>query len=159
SWRLRNYSERTFGESREILRTGIEMDTVIPVAPGDIIISRQDQEKMTSPELARYIDRQRERGVANIKQFEIEYHRRYASCAAAFILTLIGVSLSSRKVKGGMGLNIGIGLALSFTYILFMGVTQTFAINGMTTPVVAMWIPNIVYTIIAIVLYIKANRY
>lgn len=159
SWRLRNYSERTFGESREILRTGIEMDTVIPVAPGDIIISRQDQEKMTSPELARYIDRQRQRGVANIKQFEIEYHRRYASCAAAFILTLIGVSLSSRKVKGGMGLNIGIGLALSFTYILFMGVTQTFAINGMTTPVVAMWIPNIVYTIIAIVLYIKANRY
>ncbi|MDE6165757.1 MAG: LptF/LptG family permease, partial [Muribaculaceae bacterium] len=97
--------------------------------------------------------------VAIIKVFEIEYHSRYDSCAAAFNLTLIGVSLSSRKVKGGMGLNIGIGLALSFTYILFMGVTQTFAINGMTTPVVAMWIPNIVYTIIAIVLYIKANRY
>lgn len=159
SWRLRNYTERTFGENREILRTGLDMDTVIPVAPADIIISRQDQEKMTSPELAEYIDRQRERGVANIKQFEIEYHRRYASCAAAFILTLIGVSLSSRKVKGGMGLNIGIGLALSFTYILFMGVTQTFAISGLTSPAVAMWIPNIVYAIIAATLYVKANRY
>lgn len=159
SWRLRNFTERTFGRDREILRTGLDLDTVIPVAPADILIQRQDQEKMTSPELAEYIERQRQRGVANIKQFEIEYHRRYASCAAAFILTLIGVSLSSRKVKGGMGLNIGIGLVLSFTYILFMGVTQSFAISGLTSPAVAMWIPNIIFSIIAAVLYIKANRY
>lgn len=159
SWRLRNYAKRTFLPDREVITTGAELDTVIPVAPGDIIISRQDQEKMTSPELAEYIDRQRERGVANINQFEIEYHRRYASCAAAFILTLIGVSLSSRKKKGGMGLNIGIGLVLSFSYILFMGVTQTFAVNGLTNAAVAMWIPNILYAIIALVLYIRANRY
>ncbi|MDE6144667.1 MAG: LptF/LptG family permease, partial [Muribaculaceae bacterium] len=88
-----------------------------------------------------------------------EYHRRYASCAAAFILTIIGVSLSSRKVKGGMGVNIGIGLVLSFTYILFMTLTQTFAVTGMTTPMVAMWIPNFVYAIIALVLYRRASRY
>ncbi|MDE6817893.1 MAG: LptF/LptG family permease [Muribaculaceae bacterium] len=159
SWRLRNYARRTFTPNRELLQTGMVLDTVIPIAPNDIIISRQDQEKMTSPDLAAYIDRQRQRGVANIKQFEIEYHRRYASTAAAFILTVIGMCLSCRKVKGGMGLNIGIGLALSFTYILFMGVTQTFAINGLTSPAVAMWIPNIVYTFIALALYIRANRY
>lgn len=159
SWRLRNYAERTFLTDRELIRTGTELDTVIPIAPNDILISRQDQEKMTTPELKKYIDRQRKRGVANIKQFEIEYHRRYASCAAAFILTLIGVSLSSRKKKGGMGLNIGIGLVLSFSYILFMGVTQTFAINGLTSPAVAMWIPNIVFAVIAVSLYIRANRY
>lgn len=159
SWRLRNFSERTFLPDREILRTGAELDTVIPIAPADIIISRNDQEKMTSPELSTYIDRQRQRGVANVKQFEIEYHRRYASCAAAFILTVIGMCLSCRKVKGGMGLNIGIGLVLSFAYILFMGVTQTFAINGLTSPAVAMWIPNIVFAFVAIALYRKANRY
>lgn len=159
SWRLRNYSERTFGHDREILHTGMVLDTVIPIAPNDIIVSRNDQEKMTSPELARYIDRQRQRGVANVKQFEIEYHRRYASCVAAFILTVIGMCLSCRKVKGGMGLNIGIGLVLSFTYILFMGVTQTFAVNGLTSPWFAMWIPNIVFSFIAIALYIRANRY
>lgn len=159
SWRLRNYTERTFLPDREVLRTGVELDTVIPVAPEDILIQRQDQEKMTTPQLSQYIERQRSRGVANIKQFEIEYHKRFADCAAAFILTLIGVSLSSRKVKGGMGLNIGIGLVLSFSYILFMGVTQTFAVNGLTSPALAMWIPNIVYTFIAIALYIKANRY
>jgi lipopolysaccharide export system permease protein len=77
--------------------------------------------------------------------------------AAAFILTVIGMSLSSRKVKGGMGLNIGIGLVLSFSYILFMAVTQTFALSGLTSPLVAMWIPNILYSIIAIVLYRRAS--
>lgn len=78
--------------------------------------------------------------------------------AAAFILTVIGMALSSRKVKGGMGINIGIGLVLSFSYILFMTVTSTFAISGMTSPLIAMWIPNIIYTIIAVVLYRRASH-
>jgi lipopolysaccharide export system permease protein len=77
---------------------------------------------------------------------------------AAFILTTIGVSLSSRKVKGGMGLNLGVGLALSFSYILFQTVSATFAINGNTPPIVAVWIPNILYTLIAIYLYRKAPK-
>jgi lipopolysaccharide export system permease protein len=111
---------------------------------------------MTTPALAQYISRQKKRGVGNIKNFEVEYHRRFAMTAAAFILTVIGMSLSSRKVKGGLGLNIGIGLVLSFSYILFMTITQTFAINGITSPFVAMWIPNIIYTLIAIILYHKA---
>jgi lipopolysaccharide export system permease protein len=113
---------------------------------------------LTSPQLKAYITRQKERGVANIKSFEIEYERRYAICAAAFILTVIGMSLSSKKVKGGMGLNIGIGLLLSFSYILFMTVTSSFAVSGYTSPRVAMWIPNIVYAIVAIILYFKAAR-
>ena len=96
--------------------------------------------------------------MANIKAFEIEYQKRYAMCAAAFILTVIGMSLSSKKVKGGMGMNIGLGLVLSFSYILFMTVTSSFAVSGLTSPMVAMWIPNILYAIIAIVLYFKAAR-
>ena len=110
------------------------------------------------PQLVEYIDRQRQRGMANIQTFEIEYHRRYAMCAAAFILTVIGMALSSKKVKGGMGINIGIGLLLSFSYILFMTVTSAFAVSGMTSPFVAMWIPNVIYTIIAVLLYFKASR-
>ena len=98
------------------------------------------------------------RGVGNIKSFEIELERRYAMTAAAFILTVIGMSLSSRKVKGGMGLNIGIGLVLSFSYILFMTVTSTFAVSGLTSPMIAMWIPNVIYSIIALILYLKASR-
>ncbi|MDE6125979.1 MAG: LptF/LptG family permease, partial [Muribaculaceae bacterium] len=83
---------------------------------------------------------------------------RYAMCAAAFILTVIGMSLSSIKVKGGMGVNIGLGLVLSFSYILFMTVTSSFAVSGLTSPRIAMWIPNILYTVIAIILYRKAAR-
>ena len=77
--------------------------------------------------------------------------------AAAFILTVIGMTLSSKKVKGGMGLNIGIGLLLSFSYILFTTITSTFAVSGYTSPMVAMWIPNAVYIIIAIYLYRRAS--
>ena len=78
--------------------------------------------------------------------------------AAAFILTVIGMTLSVKKQKGGMGLNIGIGLVLSFSYILFMTITQTFALSGLTSPAVAMWIPNVIYFFIAVILYRRASR-
>lgn len=157
SWQVQNYIIRDFDNGREHIRKGYQLDTVIPFEPRDFLIGKYDHEKMTTPELYEYIQRQRNRGVANIQSFEVEYHRRYAMCAAAFILTVIGMSLSSRKVKGGIGLNIGIGLALSFSYILFMAITQSFAYSGLTSPLIAMWIPNIIYAIIAIILYRKAE--
>ncbi len=157
-WRVQNYMIRDFHGDREYITSGTALDTIIPFEPRDFLISKNDHETLTNPQLQTYISRQKERGVANIKSFEIELQRRYAMCAAAFILTVIGMSLSSRKVKGGMGINIGIGLALSFSYILFMTVTSTFAVSGMTSPMVAMWIPNFIYAIIAIVLYRKASR-
>ena len=98
------------------------------------------------------------RGVANIQKFEIAKEKRYASTAAAFILTLIGMSLSAKKVKGGMGLNIGIGLGLSFSYILFSSVTSSLAISGMTSPRVAMEVPNVVYLLIGISLSRRASK-
>ena len=78
--------------------------------------------------------------------------------AAAFILTAIGMSLSSRKTKGGMGINIGLGLLLSFSYIFFSTITSTFAVTGATSPFIAMWIPNFMYTIIAVILYRTAPK-
>ena len=158
TWTLNRYTSRDFNVLSERRRTGSTLDTVLGVEPRDFLISKNDQEMLTTPQLDEYITKQRKRGVANIQQFELEYERRYAMAAAAFILTIIGVSLSSRKVRGGMGLNIGIGLVLSFTYILFMTVTQTFAVSGYTSPRVAMWIPNIVYAFIAIFLYRRAAR-
>lgn len=157
-WRVRNYLIRDFHDNREFIRQGSQLDTIIPFEPRDFLISKNDHETLTNPQLIDYISRQKERGVANIKSFEIELQRRYAMCAAAFILTVIGMSLSSRKIKGGMGVNIGIGLVLSFSYILFMTVTSSFAHSGLTSPMVAMWIPNFIYTFIAIVLYRKASR-
>ncbi|MDE6303379.1 MAG: LptF/LptG family permease [Paramuribaculum sp.] len=157
-WQVRDYMIRDLSGKQEIITRGTRLDTVIPIQPRDFLISKNDHETLTTPQLSEYIDSQKERGVANIKTFEIEYHRRFAMTAAAFILTIIGMSLSSRKVKGGMGLNIGVGLVLSFGYILFTTVTSTFAVSGLTSPMVAMWIPNIVYGIIAVILYRKAAQ-
>lgn len=158
-WQIHNYIQRDFDGMKEKMKKGASIDSVIAIEPRDFIISANDQETLTTPELEQYIDKQKKRGVANITQFEIEKEKRYAMTAAAFILTLIGMSLSSRKVKGGMGINIGIGLVLSFTYILFSAVTSSFAVSGVTSPRIAMWIPNFVYLIIAIFLYKRASSY
>lgn len=157
NWTLNNYVIRDFNGLRETIRRGNKLDTIIEIEPRDFLISDKDQETLTNPELKAYIARQKERGVANIKNFEIELERRNAMTGASFILTIIGLSLSARKVKGGMGINIGIGLLLSFSYILFSTVTATFAVSGYTSPFIAMWIPNFIYTIIAIFLYRRAS--
>lgn len=132
------------------------LDTVLQLEPDDFLISEGFQETMTSPELSDYIDKQKARGMAGVKNFEVEYHKRIAMSFAAFILTIIGASLSSRKRKGGMGLSLGIGLALSFSYIMFQTVSSAFA--EQMPVVLAVWIPNILYTFIAIYLYRKAPR-
>jgi lipopolysaccharide export system permease protein len=134
------------------------LDSTIAMDPQDFLVSKGMQQTMTNPKLKSYIERQKQRGFANIKEFEIEYYQRIAASFAAFILTTIGVSLSSRKTKGGMGLHLGIGLALSFSYILFQTVSSTFAVNGNVPPIIAVWIPNILYTFIAIYLYRKAPK-
>lgn len=157
-WRLNSWTLRKFDGLKETMTKGASMDTLLGIEPRDFLISKNDEQTLTTPELKEYIDRQHARGVANIKNFEIEYEKRFAMTAAAFILTIIGMSLSSRKVRGGMGLNIGIGLLLSFSYILFMTVTSTFCVSGYTSARVAMWIPNILYIIIAIFLYLRAAR-
>lgn len=157
-WRLHDYTMRDFRGMNENIRRGATLDTVITIEPRDFLISKNDQETLTTPQLAEYVEKQKMRGVANIKAFEIEIERRYAGTAAAFILTLIGYSLSAKKVKGGMGLNIGIGLLLSFSYILFSTITSSLAINGITTPFIAMQLPNAIYLIIALVLFWRLNR-
>lgn len=160
-WILYNYTIRDFEGMREKITSGNQIDTTLNITPSDFLVSVNDFEQMTTPDLYKYINRQKERGLANvggvsITQFEIEFHKRFASIASAFILTLIGASLSARKVKGGMGLNIGIGLGLSVSYILFMTVSSTFAVSGTMSPMLAVWIPNIVFIFIAAYLYRKA---
>ena len=157
-WTIKNYMIREMEGMREKITRGDRLDTIIKMEPQDFLIMKGQQQTMTSPELKEYIDKQKRRGFANIKEFEIEYYQRIAMSFAAFILTTIGVSLSSRKMKGGMGLHLGVGLALSFSYILFQTVSATFAVNGNTPPVIAVWIPNILYTFIAIYLYRKAPK-
>lgn len=155
-WKAVNYKIRTLKGMREHITTGMEMDTTITMEPMDLVFSKGQQETFTSPELKRYISKQKDRGSSNVVQYEVEYHKRIATCFASFILTIIGASLSARKRKGGMGLYLGIGLLLSFTYILLQTVSSTFAINASTPPILAAWIPNILYIFISYYCYKKA---
>ncbi len=157
-WTLNRYLIRDFVGMKEEIKMGEKTDTILKIIPSDFMISINDCEQMTTPALKKYIDRQKKRGIGNIQLFEIEYHKRFSMTFAAFILTIIGVSLSSRKIKGGMGFNIGMGLLLSFSYILFMQISSSFAISGLVSPFVAVWIPNVLYAFIAAYLYKRAPK-
>lgn len=153
SWTLRQYQIRTLRGMRETLENGDKLDTIIVMEPKDFFYVRGQQETMTVPELQEFIARQRLRGAAGVETFEVEYHKRFATPFAAFILTLIGVSLSCEKRKGGMGASIGAGIALSFAYILFQTISSTFALNAGWPAMFAVWLPNIVFALIALGLY------
>ena len=122
----------------------------------DLVFSKGQQETLTSDELSQYISKQTERGSSNVVQYEVEYYKRIATSFASFILTIIGASLSCKKRKGGMGVSLGIGLGLSFSYILLQTISSTFAINADTPPLLAAWIPNILYAMIAYYCYRQA---
>ncbi len=155
-WRLRNWKIRELKGLREHITSGVEKDSTIMMEPMDLVYSKGQQETFTSPELSDYISKQIDRGSGNVVQYQVEYHKRIASSFASFILAIIGASLSSRKRKGGMGLYLGIGLALSFTYILMQTISATFAIQANFPPMLAAWVPNLVFAVIAFVCYRKA---
>lgn len=158
SWTLRMYETRTLKGMREVLERGDKIDTTIIMEPKDFFYVRDQEQTLTLPDLKEYINRQKMRGVANISKFEVEYYKRYAMPFAAFILTLIGVCMSSQKRKGGMGISLGAGLALSFAYILFQTVSASFATNAGLEAWIAVWLPNIIFAVIALILYYRTPQ-
>lgn len=157
-WKIHNANIRDLRGMRERITHHDLLDSVIVMEPSDFLSTRNFQETMTNKELLEYIDRARIRGTGKLKPFQVEYYKRFASGFAAFIMTVIGVSLSSRKRKGGMGFSLGVGLVLSVSYAFFQAVTAGFATNANVPPLLAVWLPNIVFTGIAYYLYKKAPR-
>jgi len=158
-WTLKDYTIREiFDDGSQKISSGRKMDTLISIKPNDFKEEKHFYEMMNNDELNDYIEEQKRRGVGNVEAFVIEKYRRIANPFAAFILTLIGVSLASRKIRGGMGLHIGIGISLSFAYIMFMTISTTFAISGSMSPLLAVWLPNIVFALIGVVLYNRAPK-
>ena len=155
-WRAFNWKIRTLKGLREHIVSGEQRDTVILMEPTDLVYSKGQQETFTSPQLLSYISRQTARGSGNVVPYEVEFHKRIAMSFASFILTIIGASLSARKRKGGIGLYLGIGLALSTAYILLQTISATFAIQANTPPMLAAWIPNIIFIVIAYFCYRQA---
>jgi len=158
NWHLDTYTQRTFTGMKESLERGRRKNITLPIIPDELFITAQQAQQMTTPELRHYMDRQRQRGSGNVKAFEVEYHKRWASPLGAFIMTLLGVTMSSRKVRGGMGKNLGLGIVLTAAYILFSTVSTTFSVNNVMSPFMAAWIPNFVFLAISIPLYKRASR-
>ncbi|HUX58789.1 MAG TPA: LptF/LptG family permease [Bacteroidales bacterium] len=157
-WTAINYYVKDIKDREEIITKGKQIDTTLTIQPSDFSRDPGFVGTMTYRELEDYIDLLQLQGSDELKLFLIEKHRRYANPFAVFILTLIGVSLSSRKIRGGIGMNIGIGLILSFSYILFLQFASQFSLKGNLGPMLAMWIPNIIYSFIALVLYKLAPK-
>ena len=158
NWTLSKYVRRDFDGMYETLSRGNELDTIIPIVPEELFYTAENAQMMTNPELKRLIARQRERGSGNVQAFETEWWKRWASPIGAFIMTFLGVTLSSKKVRGGMGKNLGIGITLSALYILFSTVSTTFSVSGVMSPFMSVWLPNFIFLTIGVVLYIRVSR-
>ncbi len=157
-WSAEKSIQRIFDGEHETFRKENALDTMINLNTAELGKVEELIRMMNSRELGRFIKQQRDKGSDMISIFEVERHNRISGPVATFILTLIGVSLSSRKMRGGTGIHIGVGIVLCFSYILFSKFADEFAKGGVLPPGISVWIPNIIYAFIAVYLYKKAPK-
>lgn len=157
-WRINHYYIRSIEGNRERLRMGATLDTTLAMQPKDFGRRINNIETMTYSELRRFIAQERMRGSDQIPYYLLEQYRRFSLPFATFVMALIGVSIASRKVRGGIGVHIGFGLLLSFSYIIFQKLADTFALQANLPPLLAVWIPNFIFGGIAAWLYHKAPK-
>ncbi len=158
-WKVINYYIRDYkaGVVQEV-KKGATLDTVINLYPQDFKMVLKSIATLSSPELNQFIEDQQMRGDDNLEAYKVERYSRFASPFSTFILTLIGVSLATRKKRGGTGLNIAAGIALSFVYILFMQVFTELAKANALPSLLAVWMPNIIFLIVGFILYLMAPK-
>ena len=158
-WTAERYITRKFDALHgEEFEKCTKLDTLINLDANELGRVNELMKTMKIGRLNKFITQQKLKGSNLIGLLEVERHTRYSYPLATFILTLIGVSLSSRKMRGGMGLHIGVGITLCFTYILFGRFFEEFAKGGVMDPALAVWIPNIIYAVIAVYLYRNAPK-
>jgi len=158
-WHLRNWTRRDYDEGmRDKITSGRQMDTTLSLTRDDFFLNKFTIQRLNKRELNQLIQTQKMRGDASVKNALIEKNNRYSLPFSTIILTIIGLSLSTRKKRGGMGWNLAAGTALGFSYILFMQFSEMFVITDTLPASVAIWLPNYLYTAIAIFLYVKAPK-
>jgi len=158
TWLVRDYRLREFDGTDEKLTFGKKLDTLLNFTPDDIERRDNLKEAMNTPELRVFIRRERERGAANFEKYEVELHRRSAEPFTIFILTLIGLAVASRKVRGGMGLHLALGAGLGGTYIFLSKFSTTFSTNAGLSPQLGVWIPNLIFMAVTLFLISRAQK-
>jgi lipopolysaccharide export system permease protein len=157
-WVIHNYFIRDMSGPSENIITGTQIDTTLQMSPAEFGQQNSKEETMDYWQINKYIKDLKLRGVDNVSSYEKEKYQRTSGPISTFILTIIGVSLASRRSRGGMGIHLGLGLLLSFSYIMFMQVSTIFAFKAGFNILLAVWLPNIIYSIIALVLYNRASK-
>ena len=157
-WKAKDYCIRNFVDGKEYIETGAVKDTAIRITPDDFFKKITAVEALNDKELRGYIAEQKLSGTSAVISSEIELYNRMSTPFSTFVLTIIGFALSVKKRRGGLGINIGIGMLLSFSYILFMRFSTTFALGGLLSPMLAVWVPNFAFALIAIVVYFTAAK-
>lgn len=156
-WHMKNVQIREMKGMKEHITHYDQMDTIITMEPRDFLFVAHLQETMTNEQLREYINRQKMRGSSGLAGFEVEYQKRFAAPFSAFILALIGFALSAKKKKGGMGMGLGLGIGLSAGYILLQTISSSFSTGAGMNPMLAAWIPNILFSFIALWLVSKLS--
>lgn len=158
-WQLTNYSIRSFDGLREQYKKfNTPLDTAINLSPEDFTWYHNQNEEMTSTELLQAIARDQSRGLSNSRQYEIEFHRRTADAFTNIILTIIGLAVAGRKVRGGMGLHLAVGIGIGAGFIVISKFAISFAASGSLPIMLGMWAPNIFFLAVAFWLVGKAQK-
>jgi lipopolysaccharide export system permease protein len=158
NWKLYNVTERRIDSMKESLRGIPLMNIDLKLKPRDLSNDEYLKDKLTTPELNEFIKTEKLRGREGLEAFEVEGYRRSATPFTVLLLTLIGAIIAGRKTRGGSGLHLALGIIIAALFILSDRFSTVFAIQGDLSPLLAAWLPNMVFSTVAIYLYGKAAK-
>ena len=158
NWRLEYFQRRLFKNGTEIIEKGDKLDTLLRISPDEFIVKSQFVSSMTNPELNEYIRREKEKGSASISKYYVELYKRIATPFSFFILTLLAVAISSRKSRGGTGIHLSLGIFLTAAFLLITQVFNTLGVTNVLPPAIAVWMPNVLFMIIALLMTKSAPK-
>ncbi len=157
-WQLKNWELHKFDGLQESLETGNALDTTLNIHPKDFSSTYGLYETLTLTELDQHIEVLRERGGNDIPIYQVEKYIRYMSPFTAVILTFIGVIMSARKARGGSGFQIALGFAIAFLFIIFFIFARSIAEANSMNPMLAVWLPNLIFSMVGLLLYKTVPR-
>ncbi len=152
-WTIENYRIRTIDGEHEQISTGAKIDTTLSLSPKDFENDKNQFEALTLTQLNDYIDLLKLRGADGVETYLLEKYARFTQPFAIIILTGIGLIVSARKSRRGTGLQIALGFALAFVYLLFFMLSKGVAESGKINIILAVWLPNIIFATVGVVLY------
>ncbi|MBI3141216.1 MAG: LptF/LptG family permease [Bacteroidetes bacterium] len=157
-WYAHEYVRRLFGENGQTLETGDTLWIDLPIMPKQFTKQIESVTSMKTPDLVRFIAEERKSGNPDLRFFQVEHYQRYSIPFASYILIMIAYALASRKVRGGTGMHLMLGILIAVSYILFMRFTLTFGQQSTLNPLAAVWIPNVFFFVVAVVLMARAPK-